>query len=167
MPTLVDKFNNLPQAKYMPKYDVFDNHWHFSVRQVQRSPPVSVLFVVHPVSGLAHAEGGFATEFYDSADMQDKANYVFYLLLRAFIKGLSLWPPQAARPWTWACNSTELASELEKRLADRGVTAPQKVEVATQDENDRVARHFEEWQERESEMMKLQREWASRPPPRT
>ena len=134
--SLVTSFNALPRNRLSPSGAV-PNHWHISLRHIPLQPPGYALFIVNPASAYVHTEGPLPPSYHD-ATVEVKASLWSILLLRAFNNGLGTTDqgvPPIGRPWSWASNDAEMAGAVGERLRGLGVTAPEGIGIAEEEEN--------------------------------
>lgn len=134
--SLVDTFNALPRKRLSPSGTI-PNHWHISLRHVPLQPPGYVLFIVSPASQYIHTEGPLPPNYQD-APIEVKATLWSILLLRAFNNGLGAVDqevPPIGRPWSWVCGDAEMAGAVGERLRGLGITAPEDMGIAEEEEN--------------------------------
>ena len=137
--SLVPTFNALPRNRNAPS-GMVPNHYHFSIRQVPLTPPGRVVFIILPAARYVHVEGPLPPDD-NSASSSVKATTIAILLLKAFNGGLSAGEEikaaglQVGRPWSWVCNDAEMAGAVGEVLRGMGVTAPEGVGVAKEEEN--------------------------------
>ena len=137
--SLVAKFNSLPRDRKVPSGTV-EAHYHFSIQRVPLTPPGHLLFIIIPAIQYVHVEGPLPPD-YEVASLPVRAATIAQLLMKAFADGLGAAPEakaaglQVGRPWSWVCNDAAMAGAVGEVLRDIGVTAPEGVGVAQEDEN--------------------------------
>lgn len=120
METLVQDFNKLPRPQTTPTG--LPNHWYFSVRHVDLSPPGDLVHLVHPASRHVRCEG--PDDIISLSSLAARAATIVPLLLRSFVRGDSAGNAPKFAPWTWGTNcDPELARAIEARLKWVGVKA--------------------------------------------
>ena len=144
---LVSTFNAVPRNRDAPSGRV-PNHFHFSIRHIPLTPPGYVVFIIQPASRYVHVEGPLPANF-ASETLPVKATAISILLLKSFNKGLGGLGQgavsQIGRPWSWVCSDAETAGAVGEALRGMGVTAPEGLGVAQDEENTIADQQWEQF----------------------
>lgn len=138
---VVRKFNILPRNEKvaLPNKQGL-NHWHFSLRTISpRFDPPDLVWLINFHNGLVHCAVPSQGTHILSLKPTDQVDMVVFLLLDAFVTGISKrqfsHSPKFS-PWMWSCDDSKLAKDVESKLTTLGVKKELcTVQVALENEN--------------------------------
>ena len=112
----VSAFNRLPRVQTTP-FAQHENHWHFSLRTINRRLPDTILFMVCPSERFVHIEHPPLSIDLEHESLETRARVSAILLLRAFA-GEEL---GRSRPWSLSTDCQEMLRSVEMVLRELGV----------------------------------------------
>lgn len=112
----VSAFNRLPRVETTP-FSHDNNHWHFSLRTINRRLPDTILFMVCPAERFVHIELTPPSIDLMHESLETKARVSAILLLKAFA-GEQL---GRSRPSSLSTDCHEMSRSVEMVLRELGV----------------------------------------------
>ncbi|KAI0692502.1 hypothetical protein BC835DRAFT_1356945 [Cytidiella melzeri] len=119
---LVRRFNALPRPTRIAS-GRGDNKWVVDLRLVPLPPPGNLLLFVSPFSRYQHCEGPIPvdTRPLNPQRLQERADDVAILMLKAFVSGMGAPEMTPTAPWEWATVDEALRGPLQISLKRLGV----------------------------------------------